>query len=101
MVSTKNGKTFETKTVLVATGSARKKLGVPGEKELDGKGVVYCSTCDAPIFGGKVTAVIGGGNAGLEAVLDLIPYASKIYLLEYGDKIKGDPVEKGKHSAGK
>lgn len=95
-VSTKSGKDYETKTVLVATGSSRKKIKVPGEKELDAKGVSYCSTCDAPIFKGKTTAVIGGGNAGLEAVMDLIPYSPKIYLLEYGDKLKGDPVTQEK-----
>ena len=59
-VSTKNGKTYETKYVLLASGSRRKKLGVPGEKELDGKGVVYCTTCDAPLFDGKEVVVRAG-----------------------------------------
>ncbi len=95
-VVTKAGKKLETKTVLVTTGSARKKLNVPGEKELDGKGVSYCSTCDAPVFKGKVVAVIGGGNAGLEAVLDSLPYATKVYLLEYSDKLKGDAITQEK-----
>ena len=100
-VSTTGGKDLETKNILVTTGSARKKIKVPGEKEFDGKGVSYCSTCDAPIFKNQVTAVIGGGNAGLEAVIDLLPYASKIYLLEYGDKLKGDPVTQEKIKANK
>lgn len=91
-VKTKNGKELETKTILITTGSRRKKLKVPGEKELDGKGVVYCATCDAPLFKNKVVAVVGGGNSGLEAVADSIKYASKIYLIEYNDAIKGDPV---------
>ncbi len=95
-VLTKSGKNFETRTILVTTGSARKKLNVPGEKEFDGKGVVYCSTCDAPIFSGKVVAVIGGGNAGLEAVLDADPYATKIYLLEFADQLKGDAITQEK-----
>lgn len=95
-VSTRNGKVFETKYLLVCSGSRRRKLGVPGEKELDGKGVAYCSTCDAPIFSGKTVAVVGGGNAGLEAVVDLLPYASKIYLLEYGEALKGDPITQEK-----
>lgn len=95
-VSIKSGKVFKTKTILVATGSARKKLKVPGEKEFDGKGVSYCSTCDAPIFKNKITAVVGGGNAGLEAVMDLLSYSPKIYLLEYSDKLKGDPVTQEK-----
>lgn len=95
-VKTREGKVLETKTILVASGSRRRKLGVPGEKELDGKGVAYCSTCDAPIFKDKVVAVVGGGNAGLEAVLDLFPYASKIYLLEFTDALKGDPLTQEK-----
>lgn len=95
-VVTEEGKKLETKTVLVTTGSSRKKLGVPGEKEFDGKGVAYCSTCDAPIFQGKVVAVVGGGNAGLEAVFDSIPYATKVYLLENSGKLKGDPVTQEK-----
>lgn len=99
VVKTKSGKNIETKTVLVATGSARKKLNVPGEKEFDGKGVVYCSTCDAPIFAGKIVAIVGGGNAGLEAVLDADPYATKIYLLEFGDQLKGDLITQEKIKA--
>ncbi|MBI4059538.1 FAD-dependent oxidoreductase [Candidatus Giovannonibacteria bacterium] len=100
-VTAKSGKSFETKYILIATGSRRRKLGIPGEKEFDGKGVVYCSTCDAPVFKDKVTAVIGGGNAGLEAVMDLFPYASKIYLIVRSDSLKGDPVtqDKVKNSA--
>ena len=75
-LSTRNGKTFDAKYILLASGSRRKKLGVPGEKELDGRGVVYCTTCDAPLFGGKTVVVVGGGNSALEGVLDLIQYAS-------------------------
>ncbi len=95
-IKTKAGKSFETKYILVASGSRRRKLGVPGEAEHDGKGVAYCSICDAPLFNGKEVAVIGGGNAGLEAVIDLLPYASKIYLLEFSDALKGDPVTQEK-----
>ena len=57
-----------------------------------GQGVAYCSTCDAPLFPGKKVAVAGGGNAGLEAVQDLIPYASEIYLFNNSEQIKGDPA---------
>jgi len=92
IVKTENGKEFETKYLLIASGSRRRKLNVPGEKELEGKGVAYCSICDAPIFRNKTVAVVGGGNAGLEAVVDLLPYATKIYLLEYSESPKGDPV---------
>lgn len=92
-VTTDNGAYFS-KTVIFAAGARRKKLGVPGEKAFDGKGVSYCSTCDAPLFQGKAVAVVGGGNAGLEAAVDLLPYAEKIYVLEYSGVIKGDPVTK-------
>jgi len=91
-VTTEKGKTFDTKTILLTTGSHRRKLGVPGEKEFEGKGVAYCATCDAPLFAGMDVAVVGGGNAGLEAVVDLFPYAKKIYLLHRGDALKGDPI---------
>ncbi len=91
-VVTQKGKAFETKYVLLASGSRRKKIGVPGEKEFDGKGVHYCSICDAPIFGDKTVAVVGGGNAGLEAVIDILSYASKIYLIVRSGAPKGDAV---------
>lgn len=96
VLTTREGKALETKYVLLASGSARKKLGVPREKEFDGKGVFYCSICDAPIMKGKTVAVIGGGNAGLEAVVDLLPYAEKIYLLVRSDALKGDTVTQEK-----
>lgn len=91
-VKTKSGKSYDAKAVLVASGSRRRKLGVPGEREFDGRGVAYCSTCDAPIFKDKAVAVVGGGNAGLEAVRDLMNYASKIYLVERGAALRGDAV---------
>ncbi|MCL5006737.1 MAG: FAD-dependent oxidoreductase [Patescibacteria group bacterium] len=91
-VKTEKGKEYETKTVLVVSGSHHKKLEVPGEDKFNGKGVAYCSTCDAPLFGGKEVAVVGGGNSALEAVVDLLPYASKVHLLVRSDKLKGDPV---------
>jgi alkyl hydroperoxide reductase subunit F len=93
---TRNGKALQAQYVLVATGSHHRNLGVPGEREFDGKGVVYCATCDAPLFGEKTVAVVGGGNSALEAVLDLFPYASKIYLLIRSDVLKGDPVTQDK-----
>src|SRR3989344_4460431 len=60
--------------------------------EFEGKGVAYCSTCDAPLFSGKKVAVIGGGNSGLEAVIDLFPYAEEIYLIESNGKLRGDQM---------
>lgn len=81
---------YTTKSIILAAGASRRKLGVPGEKELDGKGVAYCSTCDAPLFRGKDVAVVGGGNAGLEAVIDLLPYAKSVVVIERGDALRGD-----------
>lgn len=78
------------KALIITAGARRRRLGVPGEDQFNGKGVAYCSTCDAPLFPGKKVAVVGGGNAGLEAVQDLIPYASEIYLFNNSDQIKGD-----------
>lgn len=98
-VLTEKGASYDTKTVFIGSGARRRKLGVPGEKEYDGKGVAYCSTCDAPIFKDKDVAVVGGGNAGLEAVLDLIPYAKSIKLFEYSDMLKGDPTTQDKVKA--
>jgi len=92
VVKTKRGKELSTKTVLVAAGARRKHLDVPGSEKFDGKGVVYCSTCDAPLFQGKDVAVVGGGNAGLEAAVDLLSYAKKIYVLSRNGKLGGDPL---------
>lgn len=91
-VETKSKKNLETKTILLTTGSRRRKLAVPGEEKFEGKGVAYCSICDAPLFNGKAVAVVGGGNSGLEAVRDLIPYAKSIYLLHRSDALKGDAI---------
>lgn len=91
-VNLQNGKEFEAKTVLAASGGRRRRLGVQGEKEFENKGVAYCSTCDAPLFSKKTVAVVGGGNAALGAVGDLLKYAAKVYLLVRSENIKGDPV---------
>jgi len=91
-VLTKGGKTLETRTVLICSGGRHKRLGIPGEDRFDGKGVAYCATCDAPLFKNKTVAVVGGGNAGLEAAVDLFPYAEKIYLIHRRDDFKGDPI---------
>jgi NADH-dependent peroxiredoxin subunit F len=91
-VKTEQGNAYDGKAIILAAGARRRKLGVSGEEKFSGKGVAYCSTCDAPLFSGKKVAVIGGGNAGLEAVVDLFPYAAEIYLMEYGEELKGDAV---------
>ncbi|PIR98548.1 MAG: pyridine nucleotide-disulfide oxidoreductase [Candidatus Colwellbacteria bacterium CG10_big_fil_rev_8_21_14_0_10_41_28] len=98
-VITAGGEEFETERILLTAGSHRRRVDVPGGEEFDGKGVAYCATCDAPLFKGKETAVIGGGNSGLEAVIDLLEYASKIYLLHRRDTLKGDPATQEKIKA--
>ncbi|MBS1266744.1 MAG: Sulfide dehydrogenase subunit alpha [Candidatus Woesearchaeota archaeon] len=80
---------YETKTVIIATGSRPRKLNVPGEKEFTNKGVTYCSICDGPLFSGMDVAVIGGGDSAMEAVDFLKDIASKIYLIVKADKLKG------------
>jgi thioredoxin-disulfide reductase len=90
MVTTTEGEKIEGKSVIIATGSDPRPLEVPGEKEYIGKGISYCVTCDGPVFKNKNIAVIGGGNAGFEAALFMLNYASKIYILEYGPVPKAD-----------
>jgi alkyl hydroperoxide reductase subunit F len=91
-VSLKNGKNFETKTILATSGGRRRRLNIPGEKEFENKGVAYCSTCDAPFFVNKNVAIVGGGNAAMGAVKDLLSYADKVYLMIRSENIKGDPI---------
>lgn len=90
------GTEFYARAIIVASGKNPRLLNVPGEKEFIGKGVGYCVTCDGPIFSGKEVAVIGGGNAGLEAAIELQRYAKKVYLLEETDILKGDEVNQDK-----
>lgn len=89
---TTNSESFETKSVLVATGSAHRKLDVPGAQTFDNKGIMYCATCDGPLFGGQPVAVAGGGNAALEAVLQLSQYASHVTLLHRSDAYRADQI---------
>ncbi len=85
---------YETKTVIVCSGGRHRRLGVPGEAEFEGRGVAFCATCDAPFFKDKDVAVVGGGNSGLEAVVDLMKYANKVYLIARKPEggLRGDPV---------
>ncbi|OIO32133.1 MAG: hypothetical protein COZ49_04310 [Candidatus Yonathbacteria bacterium CG_4_10_14_3_um_filter_47_65] len=89
----KTGKgTYTTKTVLVATGSHRRKLTVPGAKEFDNKGITYCASCDGPLFSGRDVVVVGGGNAGFETAAQLLAYTKSVTLLEYGETFKAEPI---------
>lgn len=92
VIETDNGERSESKTIIIASGGRHRHLDVPGEEKFVGKGVVFCSTCDAPFFREKKVAVVGGGNAGLEAVEDLLPYASEIILIVRSGELKGDQV---------
>jgi len=87
---TSNKGEYRTKIVIAASGKTPRKLNVNGEKKFTGKGLSYCPTCDGPLFSGKNVAVIGGGNAGLEAALELTSYANKVYILEFLDRFSGD-----------
>ncbi|UCG81778.1 MAG: FAD-dependent oxidoreductase [Desulfobacterales bacterium] len=95
-VTTADGKGYLAKTVIIATGKRPRPLDVPGEKELVGRGVTYCSTCDAPLFAGLDVAVAGGGNSALGAVIDLMKVAKKVYTISLtpltGDQILQDKV---------
>lgn len=83
---------YTAKTVIVTTGVHPRELNMPGEKEFRNKGVSYCTTCDGPLFNGKTTAVIGGGNSALEAGLMLADIATKVYVINKNSQFKGDQV---------
>lgn len=89
-ILTENKKQFEAKAVIIASGADPRPLKVPGEKEFIGRGVSYCTVCDASLFNNKTVAVIGGGDSGFEAAIALSKWAKKIYILEYGEKVKAD-----------
>jgi thioredoxin reductase (NADPH) len=85
-------KTFEGHSVLLAIGSERRHLNIPNEKELTGKGVHYCWTCDGPVYGGKTVAMIGGGDSSVKGVNFLTEYAKKVYLIVRGKEVVAEPV---------
>ncbi len=86
------GEAITTKTVIVATGAKWRQLGIPGETENIGNGVAYCPHCDGPFFKGKDVAVIGGGNSGVEAALDLAGIVRSVTLFEFMPELKADKV---------
>ena len=91
-VRMENGASLKAKTVIVATGARWREMNVPGEKEFRGKGVAYCPHCDGPLFKGKRVAVIGGGNSGVEAAIDLAGVVAHVTLLEFADDLRADAV---------
>lgn len=91
-VTLENGAVLKGKTVILSTGARYRQLGVPGEQELKNKGVAYCPHCDGPIFKGKDVAVIGGGNSGVEAAIDLAGIVNHVTLIQRSDELKADKV---------
>ena len=87
-----NGATLKARSLVLATGARWRQLGVPGEEQYRNKGVAYCPHCDGPLFKGKRVAVIGGGNSGVEAAIDLAMIVGHVTLIEYADALRADQV---------
>lgn len=90
-VTTDKG-TYASKTVLITTGSKRRRLEIPGADEFEHKGLTYCASCDGPLFADKDTVVVGGGNAAFETAAQLLAYAKSVTLLNRSEVLKADPV---------
>ena len=91
-VELENGAVLKSKAVILSTGARWRNVGVPGEAEFKNKGVAYCPHCDGPLFAGKHVAVIGGGNSGIEAAIDLAGIVSHVTVLEFMPELKADAV---------
>ncbi|MBU2893246.1 alkyl hydroperoxide reductase subunit F [Colwellia sp. D2M02] len=91
-VTLENGAVLSSKSVVLATGARWREMNVPGENEYRGKGVAYCPHCDGPLFKGKPVAVIGGGNSGIEAAIDLAGIVEHVTVLEFADTLRADEV---------
>jgi len=100
-VETEQAEKIPTKTVILTTGMERRKLGVPGEEELLGRGVSYCPTCDGRFFKDRIVAVIGGGDAGLASANLLADICPKVYIIEAEDKLRAEPYWQDKIKARK
>ena len=91
-VKLESGAQVKSKTVIISTGARWRQMNVPGEKEYSGKGVAYCPHCDGPLFKGKRVAVIGGGNSGVEAAIDLAGIVAHVTLVEFDGRLRADEV---------
>ncbi len=91
-VALESGATLSSKSVILATGARWREMNVPGEQEYRGKGVAYCPHCDGPLFKGKKVAVIGGGNSGIEAAIDLANIVEHVTVVEFADTLRADEV---------
>jgi alkyl hydroperoxide reductase subunit F len=101
VINLESGRAVRASTVIIATGVQKRRLNIPGERRLTGKGVVYCSTCDGPLFKGLRIAVVGAGNSGLEAAIEMDGIAAQVYLVSLegwtGDPILQDKVSSAAH----
>jgi len=91
-IELESGATLKSRTVVLSTGARWRSMNVPGEQEYRNKGVTYCPHCDGPLFKGKRVAVIGGGNSGVEAAIDLAGVVTHVTLIEFDDKLRADDV---------
>jgi alkyl hydroperoxide reductase subunit F len=91
-VTLEDGRVVQSRTLIIASGKSWKKLGVPGEQRLTGRGVAYCTICDAPLFAGKKVIVVGGGNSGVEAAIDLASVASEVVIVQLLDELTADKI---------
>lgn len=91
-VTTSKLRNYYSKAVIIASGKRYKAMNVPGEKEFVGRGISYCATCDAPLFVGKDVMVVGGGNSGITAVIDLKDIANKVYIVNISDRWQADAI---------
>jgi alkyl hydroperoxide reductase subunit F len=91
-VEMENGGALRARSVILSTGARWRNVNVPGEQEYKNKGVAYCPHCDGPLFNGKRTAVIGGGNSGIEAAIDLAGIVEHVTVIEFADQLKADAV---------
>jgi alkyl hydroperoxide reductase subunit F len=91
-ITLESGESLRARTVIIATGARWRELGIPGEREHIGQGVAFCAHCDGPFYRGRRVAVVGGGNSGVEATIDLAAIATQVTLLEFSDRLKADRV---------
>ncbi|MHB1458797.1 MAG: NAD(P)/FAD-dependent oxidoreductase [Armatimonadota bacterium] len=91
-VKVSEGASYESRTVILATGKVPRDLGVPGEDDFKGKGVAYCATCDAPMYAGEDVVIAGTGNAGLQAAIQLAKIARKVYVIDFVEDFYGDKL---------
>ena len=91
-VELENGASLQSQSVIISTGANWRELGIPGEEQYRGHGVAYCPHCDGPLYKGKDVAVVGGGNSGVEAAIDLAGLVNHVTLLEYADELKADAI---------